>query len=99
VNAVKKNSPLYDALKTWLGQSVPWAHRGHLTTCLWMVMALLQRGEVSLTRWLPYIPCRGVQAQSKPRRLSRSPLATTPSTASFGPSSASASVGIGWKPP
>jgi hypothetical protein len=36
-----------------------------------MVVALLQRGEVSLTRWLPYIPCRGVQAQSKQRRLSR----------------------------
>ncbi|MEY3298370.1 MAG: hypothetical protein RLZZ597_1630 [Cyanobacteriota bacterium] len=32
-------------------------------------MALLQRGEVSLTRWLAYVPCRGVQAQS--RRLSR----------------------------
>ena len=36
-----------------------------------MVVALLQRGEVSLTRWLPYVPCRGVQAQSKQRRLSR----------------------------
>lgn len=36
-----------------------------------MVMALMQRGEVSLTRWLPYVPCRGKQAQSKQRRLSR----------------------------
>jgi hypothetical protein len=36
-----------------------------------MVVALLQRGEVSLTRWLPYVPCRGVQAPSKQRRLSR----------------------------
>ena len=71
MNAVKKNSPLYDALNAWLGQSVPWAHRTHLTTCLWMVIALLQRGEVSLTRWLPDIPGRGVQAQSKQRRLSR----------------------------
>ncbi|AGF53490.1 unknown protein (plasmid) [Synechocystis sp. PCC 6803] len=35
------------------------------------MIALLQRGEVSLTLWLPYIPCRGVQAQSKQRRLSR----------------------------
>ena len=71
MNAVTKNSPLYNALNTWLSQSVPWAHRAHLTTCLWMVVALLQRGEVSLTRWLPYVPCRGVQAQSKQRRLSR----------------------------
>ncbi len=36
-----------------------------------MVVALLQRGEVSLTRWLPYLPCRGEQAQSKQRRVSR----------------------------
>lgn len=36
-----------------------------------MVVALLQRGEVSLTRWLPYLPCRGHQAQSKQRRVSR----------------------------
>jgi hypothetical protein len=36
-----------------------------------MVVALLQRGEVNLTRWLPYVPCRGVQAPSKQRRLSR----------------------------
>jgi hypothetical protein len=58
-------------LNAWLGQSVPWAHRAHLTTCWWVVVALLQRGEVSLTRRLPYAPCRGVQAQNKQRRLSR----------------------------
>ena len=68
---MQQNSPLYNALHSWLGQAVPWAHRSHLTTCLWMVVALLQRGEVSLSRWIPYIPCRGNQAQSKQRRLSR----------------------------
>jgi hypothetical protein len=52
--------------ETYLG-----AHRAHLTTCLWMVAALIQRGEVNLTRWLPYLPCRGNQAQSKQRRVSR----------------------------
>ncbi len=36
-----------------------------------MVAALIQRGEVNLTRWLPYLPCRGHQAQSKQRRVSR----------------------------
>ena len=64
-------SPLYNALNTWLGQSLPWAHRAHLTTCIIMVVALIQRGEVSLTRWLPYLPCRGLQAQSKQRRVTR----------------------------
>ncbi|WP_254565726.1 hypothetical protein [Oscillatoria sp. HE19RPO] len=50
---MNKSSPLYNALYSWLSQSVPWVHQAHLTTCLWMVVALLQRGEVSLTRWLP----------------------------------------------
>lgn len=36
-----------------------------------MVVALIHSGEVNLTRWLPYIPCRGCQAQSKQRRVSR----------------------------
>lgn len=54
-----------------MGQSGEWAHLSHLTTCLWMVLALIHTGEVSLTRWLPYLPCRGSQAQSKQRRVSR----------------------------
>ncbi len=36
-----------------------------------MVCALIQTGEVSLTRWIPYIPCRGQYAQSKQRRIQR----------------------------
>jgi hypothetical protein len=67
----EKNSLLYSALKTWMGQSSEWGHLTHLTTCLWMVVALIHTGEVNLTRWLPYLPCRGHQAQSKQRRLSR----------------------------
>jgi len=54
-----------------MGQSSEWVHLSHLTTCLWMVVALIHTGEVNLTRWLPQIPCRGQQAQSKQRRLSR----------------------------
>ena len=65
-----KHSHLYNALNTWLGQ-VPWTHLTHLKTCLAMVSALIHTGEVNLTRWIPYIPCRGLFAQSKQRRLSR----------------------------
>jgi hypothetical protein len=36
-----------------------------------MVAALIHRGEVNLTRWLPYLPCQGTQAQSKQRRVNR----------------------------
>jgi hypothetical protein len=56
---------------TWLGQDYGWAHLAHLTTCLWMVAALIQTGEVNLTRWTAYIPCRGHYAQSKQRRVRR----------------------------
>ncbi|NEP52977.1 MAG: hypothetical protein F6K65_30935 [Moorea sp. SIO3C2] len=58
-------------MKTWITQPSDWAHLGHLTTCLWMVVALIQTGEVNLTRWIPYIPCRGKYAQSKQRRMQR----------------------------
>lgn len=71
LKAVKKTPPSYNALNSWLGQLAPWANATHLSNCLWMVIALMERGEVSLTRWLPYVPCRGKQAQSKQRRLSR----------------------------
>ncbi|NEP48233.1 MAG: hypothetical protein F6K65_05100 [Moorea sp. SIO3C2] len=43
---MKKNSRLYNALKTWISQPCEWAHLSHLTTCLWMVAALIQTGEV-----------------------------------------------------
>lgn len=36
-----------------------------------MVVALMHSAQVSLTRWLPYLPNRGRYAQSKQRRLHR----------------------------
>jgi hypothetical protein len=36
-----------------------------------MVVALIQTGEVNLTRWLCHLPCRGCFAQSKQRRVRR----------------------------
>ena len=36
-----------------------------------MVAALIQTGEVNLTRWTTYLPCRGHYAQSKQRRVRR----------------------------
>ncbi len=54
-----------------MGQPSAWAHLSHLKTCVWMIVALMEAGSVNLTRWLPYIPCRGEYAQSKQRRLQR----------------------------
>ncbi|EKV02156.1 transposase family protein [Leptolyngbya sp. PCC 7375] len=39
--------------------------------CLWLVAALIQTGEVSLTKWAKYVPCRGQYAQSRQRRIRR----------------------------
>lgn len=36
-----------------------------------MVCALIQTGQVNLPQWLSYIPCRGLYAQSKQRRVRR----------------------------
>ncbi|MGD1949696.1 MAG: transposase [Leptolyngbyaceae cyanobacterium] len=58
-------------MKDWLGQGQNWAHLSHLTTCLWLVSALIQTGEVNLTKWAKYIPCRGQYAQSRQRRIRR----------------------------
>lgn len=58
-------------MKAWLGQGPNWAHLSHLTTCLWLVAALIQTGEVNLTKWAKYVPCRGQYAQSRQRRIRR----------------------------
>ncbi|WP_293085251.1 transposase [Moorena sp. SIO4A1] len=58
-------------MKSWIDQPSDWAHLSHLTTCLWMVVAVIKTGEVNLTRWIPEIPCRGQYAQSKQRRMQR----------------------------
>jgi hypothetical protein len=68
---LKKDSPLYHALFTWLGQPADWTHLSHLTTCIWLVIALIHTGSVSLTKWVTQVPCRGVFAQSTQRRIQR----------------------------
>ena len=37
---MKKNSPHYNALESWLGEAIEWEHLTHLKTCIWMIMAL-----------------------------------------------------------
>ena len=68
---LKKNSPLYHALFNWLGQPEDWAHLSHLSTCIWLVIALIHTGSVNLTKWVTHVPCRGVFAQSTQRRIGR----------------------------
>ena len=41
------------------------SHLCHLKTCIWMTIALIHAGNVNLTKWSMYIPCRGRFAQSR----------------------------------
>lgn len=70
---MQKASRLHNALKSWMGQDAHWSHLSHLTTCILLVVALIQTGSVSLTKWTVYLPNRGLKqrAQSKQRRISR----------------------------
>ncbi len=67
----KNNNHLYNALYKWISQAGDWAHLSHLTTCIWLVIAVMHTGSVNLTKWVTYVPCRGVFAQSIQRRVHR----------------------------
>jgi Transposase DDE domain len=67
----QKTLPLYNALYSWMSQPEDWAHLSHLTACIWLVIAVIHTGSVNLTKWVSYIPCRGVFAQSTQRRIQR----------------------------
>ncbi len=58
-------------MNSWLGQGSNWKHQTHLVTCIWIIFALIHTGSVNLTKWSVYIPCRGLYAQSKQRRIQR----------------------------
>jgi hypothetical protein len=58
-------------LSDWLGQEGDWAHLSHLTTCIWLVIAVIHTGSVNLTKWVAYVPCSGKFAQSIQRRIQR----------------------------
>lgn len=54
-----------------MSQPDDWLHLCHLKTCTWMIIALIHAGNVNLTKWSMYIPCRGKFAQSRQRRVQR----------------------------
>ena len=62
---------LYNTLVQVLGQHENWLDRRHLKTLAWMVVGLIQSGNISLTAWVPYVHSRAMFAQSTVRRLTR----------------------------
>jgi hypothetical protein len=67
---MKNASPLYDALRQFVGQST-WADKRHMSVLVWMVIGVIHEGSVNLTRWLAHVETSARDAQSTQRRFSR----------------------------
>jgi hypothetical protein len=67
-----ENSPrLYSELMALLGQPGQWRDLRHLQTLAWMVVGLIETGEVRLPAWAPFVSGRAQYAQSTQRRFRR----------------------------
>ena len=67
-----ENTPrLYSELVALVGQPGQWRDVRHLYTLVWMVVGLIQSGDVSLTAWIPFVRGRARYAQSTQRRFAR----------------------------
>lgn len=67
-----ENTPrLYCELVELVGQHGKWLDVRHVYTLVWMVVGLIQAGEVRLTAWVPFVSGRARYAQSIQRRFAR----------------------------
>lgn len=67
-----ENSPrLYSELMALCGQPGQWKDVRHLQTMAWMMVGLIETGEVSLPAWVPFVRGRAQDAQSTQRRFRR----------------------------
>jgi Transposase DDE domain len=62
---------LYNTLVQVFSQHQNWVDLRHLKTLAWMMVGLMQSGNISLTAWAPYVHSRAVYAQSTGRRVAR----------------------------
>ena len=68
---MEKSPRLYSELMELCGQPGQWRDLRHLQTLAWMVVGLIETGEVSLPAWVPFIRGRAQYAQSTQRRFRR----------------------------
>jgi hypothetical protein len=62
---------IYNKLIDVIGQYMKWKDIRHLRTFCWIVIGLLESGNVNLPNWTVYIESRAEKAQSIVRRFSR----------------------------
>jgi hypothetical protein len=68
---MEKSPRLYSELMELCGQPGQWRDLRHLQTLAWMVVGLIEPGEVRLPAWVPFIRGRAQYAQSTQRRFRR----------------------------
>jgi hypothetical protein len=68
---MEKSPRLYRELMALCGQPGQWRDLRHLQTLAWMVVGLIETGEVRLPAWVPFIRGRAQYAQSTQRRFRR----------------------------
>jgi hypothetical protein len=62
---------LSDTLVAVLSSHQNWVDRRYLKTLVWMLVGLIQSGNISLTAWAPFVHSRATFAQSMVRRFAR----------------------------
>jgi hypothetical protein len=68
---MEKTPRLYSELMELCGQPGQWRDVRHLQTLAWMVVGLIETGEVRLPAWVPWVRGRAQYAQSTQRRFRR----------------------------
>lgn len=68
---MEKSPRLYSELLAVLGQAGKWCDLRHVQTLAWMVVGLIETGEISLPAWVPFVRGRAQYAQSTQRRFRR----------------------------
>lgn len=68
---MEKSPRLYSELLAVLGQAGQWCDLRHVQTLAWMVVGLIETGEISLPAWVPFVRGRAQYAQSTQRRFRR----------------------------
>ena len=68
---MEKSPRLSSELVALCGHPGQWKDGRHLQTFAWMVVGLIETGEVSLPEWVPFVRGRAQYAQSTQRRFRR----------------------------
>lgn len=68
---MKDTPDLYDTLVLVLRQHEKWLDVRHLKTLAWMMVGLIQTGNIALTDWTSFVVSRATFAQSTVRRFRR----------------------------